>query len=250
LFELTLAKFREWTHDCATMRVALLDDHQTFRESLRIALWHEASIKVVGESESARRVVAIVENEHPDLLVADLMLEDTDGISMARDLARRGVTTPIMILTAHSNALFVRDAFDAGVMGYALKEQPLSEIVEAMRKSAAGERYLSPRLGALPAPRVRAPPSVGGAEAAAGIDQLSRREREIFCLIIQGTSSRDIAQSLCISLKTVETHRSHINRKLGVHSPAELIRLAALKGLLLGSPGASAPAPVEASASV
>jgi two-component system response regulator NreC len=226
------------------MRVALLDDHQTFRESLRIALWHEASIKVVGESESARRVVAILENEHPDLLVADLMLEDTDGISMARDLSRRGVTTPIMILTAHSNALFVRDAFDAGVQGYALKEQPLSEIVEAMRKAAGGERYLSPRLGALPPPRVRPPQNGGNAiEQAAGIDQLSRREREIFCLIIQGTSSRDIAQSLCISLKTVETHRSHINRKLGVHSPAELIRLAALKGLLLGGPSGGAPAP-------
>jgi two-component system response regulator NreC len=226
----------------ATMRVTLLDDHQTFRESLRIALWHEASIKVVGESESARKVVSILETERPDLLVADLMLEDTDGISMARDLGRRGIATPVMILTAHSNALFVRDAFDAGVQGYALKEQPLTEIVEAMRKSAAGERYLSPRLGSLPAPRPRVPQSSGtGTEgAAAGIDQLSRREREIFCLIIQGTSSRDIAQSLCISLKTVETHRSHINRKLGVHSPAELIRLAALKGLLLSGPNSPA----------
>jgi two-component system response regulator NreC len=221
------------------MRVTLLDDHQTFRESLRIALWHEASIKVVGESESARKVVSILETERPDLLVADLMLEDTDGISMARDLGRRGIATPVMILTAHSNALFVRDAFDAGVQGYALKEQPLTEIVEAMRKSAAGERYLSPRLGSLPSPRPRAPQSSTGSGTegvAAGIDQLSRREREIFCLIIQGTSSRDIAQSLCISLKTVETHRSHINRKLGVHSPAELIRLAALKGLLLSGP--------------
>jgi DNA-binding NarL/FixJ family response regulator len=225
------------------MRVTLLDDHQTFRESLRIALWHEASIKVVGESESARKVVSILETERPDLLVADLMLEDTDGISMARDLGRRGIATPVMILTAHSNALFVRDAFDAGVQGYALKEQPLTEIVEAMRKSAAGERYLSPRLGSLPAPRARVPQNSSGTSSdgvAAGIDQLSRREREIFCLIIQGTSSRDIAQSLCISLKTVETHRSHINRKLGVHSPAELIRLAALKGLLLSGPNSPA----------
>jgi two-component system response regulator NreC len=220
------------------MRVVLLDDHQAFRESLRIALWHEASIKVVGESESARKVVSIVETERPDLLVADLMLEDTDGISMVRDLSRRGITTPVMILTAHSNALFVRDAFDAGVQGYALKEQPLAEIVDAMRKAVAGERYLSPRLGSPPAVRVRAPQN--GADPAAGLDQLSRREREIFCLIIQGTSSRDIAQSLCISLKTVETHRSHINRKLGVHSPAELIRLAALKGLLLAGPGGEA----------
>src|SRR4051794_9776077 len=222
----------------ATMRVTLLDDHQTFRESLRIALWHEASIKVVGESESARKVVSILETERPDLLVADLMLEDTDGISMARDLGRRGIATPVMILTAHSNALFVRDAFDAGVQGYALKEQPLTEIVEAMRLSAGGDRYLSPRLGPPPIPRAR---GSNPERTQAGIDQLSRREREIFGRIIQGLSSRDIAQSLCISLKTVETHRSHINRKLGVHSPAELIRLAALKGLLAGQATAKEP---------
>jgi DNA-binding NarL/FixJ family response regulator len=226
------------------MRVVLLDDHQTFRESLKIALWHEASIKVVGESASAREVVSLVEAERPDLVVADLMLEDTDGISMVRDLVRRGVTTPVMILTAHSNALFVRDAFEAGVQGYALKEQPLAEIVDAMRKAGAGERYLSPRLGTVPTPRTRA--AQDGRDPAAGLDQLSRREREIFCLIIQGTSSRDIAESLCISLKTVETHRSHINRKLGVHSPAELIRLAALKGLLVAGPTTPAEPPTTA----
>jgi two-component system response regulator NreC len=217
------------------MRVVLLDDHLSFRESLRIALWHEGSIKVVGETQSARELMAILETEHPDLLVADLMLEDTDGISVARDLRRRGDATPIMILTAHSNTLFVRDAFEAGVQGYALKEQPLAEIIEAMRKMASGERYLAPRLGLPPAPRRRVPQD----RDPAGINQLSRREREIFCLIIQGTSSRDIAQSLCISLKTVETHRFHINRKLGVHSPAELIRLAALKGWLPSGPTAT-----------
>ena len=97
---------------------------------------------------------------------------------------------------------------------------------------------MAPRLGSPPLARVRN----GAAERAEpGIDQLSRREREIFGRIIQGLSSRDIAQTMCISLKTVETHRSHINRKLGVHSPAELIRLAALKGLLAGQPGITLP---------
>jgi DNA-binding NarL/FixJ family response regulator len=213
------------------MRIVLVDDHQAFRQSFRIALWHEASISVVGEASAARQVYPLVESEKPDLVVADLMLKDTDGVSVARELTRRGVPARIMILTMHTNALFVRDAFDAGVQGYALKEQPLSEIVEAMRVSAGGDRYLSPRLGPPPIPRAR---GAATERVQAGIEQLSRREREIFGRIIQGLSSRDIAQSLCISLKTVETHRSHINRKLGVHSPAELIRLAALKGLLAG----------------
>jgi two-component system response regulator NreC len=214
------------------MRVILVDDHLTFRESFRIALWHEASINVVGEASTARQLYPLVEAEKPDLIVADLMLNDTDGISITRELARRGSGSRILILTMHANALFVRDAFDAGVNGYALKEQPLAEIIDAMKVAVTGDRYLSPMLGPIPLPRVR---NVSAErQPNVGLDQLSRREREIFGRIIQGLSSRDIAESLCISLKTVETHRSHINRKLGVHSPAELIRLAALKGLLAG----------------
>jgi DNA-binding NarL/FixJ family response regulator len=214
------------------MRVILVDDHQAFRDSFKIALWHEASISVVGEASTARDVYPLVEREKPDLVVADLMLKDTDGVSVAREMARRGLSTKTLILTVHANALFVRDAFEAGVSGYALKEQPLAEIIAAMRMTVSGERYLSPRLGPIPLPRTRT--GAGDRSAYAGLDQLSRREREIFCRIIEGLSSREIATSLCISLKTVETHRSHINRKLGVHSPAELIRLAALKGLLAG----------------
>jgi DNA-binding NarL/FixJ family response regulator len=220
------------------MRVILVDDHQAFRDSFKIALWHEASISVVGEASSARDVYPLVEQHKPDLLVADLMLKDTDGVSVARELARRGLPVRTMILTVHANALFVRDAFEAGVQGYALKEQPLSEIIAAMKMAVGGDRYLSPRLGPIPIPRARATSSERAAYA--GLDQLSRREREIFGRIIQGLSSREIASSLCISLKTVETHRSHINRKLGVHSPAELIRLAALKGLLSGTERANA----------
>jgi DNA-binding NarL/FixJ family response regulator len=217
------------------MRTVLVDDHDAFRESFRIALWHEASISVVGEAGSARQAYPLIEAEKPELVVADLMLKDTDGVSVARELARRGVGARIMILTMHANAMFVRDAFDAGVVAYALKEQPLTEIIAAMQQAVSGGRYLAPKLGDPPPPRVR---TGAAAHLNPGIDQLSRREREIFGRIIQGLSSRDIAESLCISLKTVETHRSHINRKLGVHSPAELIRLAALKGLLVGQQGA------------
>jgi two-component system response regulator NreC len=208
------------------MKIIVIDDHVAFRDSLRIALWHEASIEVIAEASTAREAIPLVESRKPDLLVADLMLSDTDGISLARELRRRGNRTPILIVTAHPNDLFVRDAFDTHVNGYVLKEQPLTEVIEAMRTVSGGERYIAPRLG----PTVPDRPATDG--QVSGMEQLSRREREIFGRIIEGLSSRDIAQTLCISLKTVETHRSHINRKLGVHSPAELIRLAALKGLL------------------
>src|SRR4051794_34450569 len=113
-------------------RVILLDDHTVFLESFKIALAHDTSFRVVGEAASARLAYAQLEEQKPDLLVADLMLKDTDGIAVARECKRRRIPCRVMILTMHSNSVFVKDAFDAGVRGYALKDQPLSEILNAM----------------------------------------------------------------------------------------------------------------------
>lgn len=214
------------------MRAVLLDEHKAFRDCLRIALQREASVSVVGDASTAREIYPVIEAEKPDLVITELMLKDTDGVSLARELNRRGAKMPMLILTMYSNAVFVRHALETGVLGYALKEQPLSEVIAAVRAVANGTRYVSPLLGQVPMPRLREGNALADEGQTSGLDQLSHREREIFCRIIQGLSSRDIARALCISLKTVETHRSHINRKLGVHSPSELIRLAALQGLL------------------
>jgi DNA-binding NarL/FixJ family response regulator len=214
------------------MRVLLVDDHRVFLDSFRLALTKQSSMDVVGQSASAAEARTLVDALRPDLMVLDLMLGDTDAVSLTRQLRETERALKIIVLTVHDNSLFVRDAFDAGVNGYALKEQPLAEVVEAMRVVERGGRYLAPALAGIPigdAARVlRRSGGNGGAEH----DRLSRREREIFGLIVQGSSSRDIAAKLGISLKTVETHRAHINKKLGVRSPAELIRVAALQGLL------------------
>jgi DNA-binding NarL/FixJ family response regulator len=216
------------------MRFILVDEHRAFCESLRIALQQEASITVLAEVDSARQLYALAEADPPDLVVSELMLRDTDGISVARELRRRRIPSRMMLLTMYSNPLFVSEAREAGILGYALKEQPLGEIVQAMRTVSGGEQYLAPAVASVP-------PSLGRkhAVAAAGMDgwqHLSHREREVFWRIIRGDSSQAIADSLCISIKTVETHRTHINRKLGVRSPVELIRLAALQGLLTAEP--------------
>jgi DNA-binding NarL/FixJ family response regulator len=213
------------------MRVILVDEQRVFRDTFRMALWHEAQIQVVGETDSARQLYSLIETEKPDLVVSELMLKDTDSISAARELRRRRIPVRIMLLTTYSNPLFLSDALDAGVVAYALKEQPLAEIVSAMQTAARGETYVSPQLaGDLPTADRRT--ARKPANGATGLGRLSHREREVFCRIIQGHSSQAIADSLCISVKTVETHRTHINRKLGVRSPVELIRLAALQGLL------------------
>ena len=212
------------------MQVVLIDDQQSFRESLQIALWHEAKISVLAHGDTARQLYPIIEEKKPDVVILDVILKDTDGISAVRELHRRGLAPRSLILTSQANTLFVRDAFRAGADGYALKTQPLSEVVTAITATANGERYLSPQLPAV-ADAVSAERDIDMA-APLGIEKLSPREREVFCRIIQGDSTRAIARALCISLKTVETHRLHINRKLGVHSPGELIRFAALSGLM------------------
>jgi DNA-binding NarL/FixJ family response regulator len=206
------------------MRVLLVDDHNVFRESLRIALADQACIDVIGEASTGRDALALASQQAADLLVVDLMLGDGDAMALTRELRRQRVMTRVLVLSMHDSRAFVHQAFQAGAQGYALKAQPLAEVIEGMRVVESGGRYLAPSLADLPAMPQK------------DRDLLSGREREIFTLIVQGHSSVDIAASLSISLKTVETHRSHINKKLGVRSPAELIRLAALQGLLATSP--------------
>jgi two-component system, NarL family, nitrate/nitrite response regulator NarL len=211
------------------IKVLLLDDHLMFLDSFKTTLNCEGSFNVVAESSTARGALQLAEQKSPDLLVVDLMLTDGDGISFTRELSRRGISAPVMLLTMHRNWLFVRDALDNGVRGYALKDQPLTEILQAMRVVAGHGQYLAPALEPILDPAFFHPDGQSSSQA---LDQLTHREREVFFRIIDGANSRDIARSLSISLKTIETHRTRINRKLGVHSPAQLIRLAALMGLL------------------
>ncbi len=195
----------------------------SFRESFSVALWHKAKIQVVGEASSARDAVPTIERTHPDLVLVDFALKDSDGISFIRDLRRRRIQTRTMVFSAHTAPASVREAFAAGAAGYASKEDSLAELVAGMQICLTA-RYLSASLGEIPA---------ATDDSQEGIDALSNREREVFLRIIQGASGQAMAESLCISLKTVETHRLHINRKLGTRGAADLIRLAAAKGLLL-----------------
>jgi len=216
------------------MRIVIVDDHQSFRDAFKLALTELASVSVVGEASSAREACALIEAEQPDLAIVDLSLKDSDGIALAHELKRRRIAARLMILTMHSNGLFVREALDAGAQGYALKEQPLAEIIEAMKSCLRGDRYVSPLVRPVPPDHANGNGNGNGNGETTFLERLSRREREIATHVIRGSSSQSIATFLCISLKTVETHRAHINRKLGVHSTAELIRLAAMKGMLAG----------------
>jgi DNA-binding NarL/FixJ family response regulator len=206
---------------CLTL--VLVDDHLVYRQSLRLALESLGGFQVVGQAATARDAYAIIAEQHPDLTVIDFMLPDTDALSMIRELRRRRIHTRSFILSRLAHPTFVQEAVQLEVDGFALKRQPLDSLRAALRQAAAGQRYLAPELQA----QLDQP-----AREVGGLHQLSAREREIFCRLVDGLSTKEIARTLYLSPKTVDAHRLHINRKLGIRSPVQLARIAAESGLL------------------
>jgi DNA-binding NarL/FixJ family response regulator len=205
--------------------LVLVDDHQLFRAGLRALLAADPSFAIVAEAADARDACAQLEAVEHDLVIVDVTLPGSNGIALIRELKRRHKRRPVLVLTMHEHVDFVVDAFAAGANGYALKNQSESELFEAIRVTAAGGRYVAPAL----TEQVRV------AEASPQrslLGTLSAREREIFDLLVRGSTNADVAKELFISVKTVETHRTRILRKLDVHNIGDLVRLAARHGLI------------------
>jgi DNA-binding NarL/FixJ family response regulator len=217
------------------VKVALVDDHQLFREGLKAVLSSQPDFTVVAEASDAREAYGMVEACHPDVVVLDLTLPGVDGIAAARELCRRQPDGRVLILTMHDShhdgERYAAAALVAGAAGYALKSQPSSSLFDAIRTVARGETYVAPQLSA-ESVRAQMHAARGRASPSGPLGALSAREREVFDLIVRGFSNPAVATELCISVKTVETHRARIHRKFGVHSVAELVRYAALNGLL------------------
>ncbi len=208
------------------MRVALVDDHPVFRSGLRAILSSAQDFDVVGEAETARQAYEMAESQQPDLVMLDLNLPGTNGLIATRELVRRLPRTRILILSMYTDPSRVSEALAAGATGYVFKSEPPDVLLEAARAVAGGQRWVPPSLEPFLAAGAR--PSRGNGAVAS----LSTREREVFDLLVRGFSNRAVAGELCISVKTVETHRAQIHRKLGVHSVAQLIRYAAMNGLV------------------
>jgi two-component system, NarL family, nitrate/nitrite response regulator NarL len=202
--------------------LVLVEDHLAYRQSFRIALSRLTAYNIVGEAGCAREGCQLIEQHKPDLAIVDFILGDSDGVSLARELRRRRNRTPILMLGRVPHPLFVRDAFKAGIRGYALKNEPLTQVIEAIERVRAGGLYVSPQIQS----------HLSSDLPGRGLEQLSRREREVLCLLVDGRSSKEIARALCVSVRTVDAHRLHINRKLAVRSPAQLARYVADVGLV------------------
>ena len=214
------------------IRVALCDDHAVVRSGLRRILDDEPDITVVGEAGNAEDAVALATAEHPDVFVMDLGLRGTSGIDATRQVRAASAETAVLVLTVHDDVGYLRRAFDAGATGYLVKDAADVELVMAVRHVAAGDNYVHPSLGAalLEPEVVTARPSGPGGE-------LSEREVDVLRLVALGHTNADIAEELYVSVRTVETHRAHVQQKLGVKSRAELVRITREHGLISEDPG-------------
>lgn len=215
-----------------TTRLAIIEDHNLFREGLR-AMVALTGFDVVGEAADAQQGIAMVTVERPDVLVLDITLGPggMEGLVLLKEVVRIHPTCRTLMLTMHHGEAYASQAFDAGAAGYALKDQPSDEILTGLHEVAAGRMYLAPRLPRWLLERSARREFLGGG-GAVHLEALSTREREVFDLIIRGLTNEAVGRELHISVKTVETHRARINRKLRVRSPGELMRFAALQGLI------------------
>jgi two-component system response regulator NreC len=205
-----------------TIRIVLADDHAVVRSGLRMLLDSEPGLEVVAEAgdvDSARRYVR---GHHPTVLVLDLNMPGGSSLEAIPAIREESPQTQIVVLTMQQEPAFARRALGAGALAYVLKEAADDELVEAVRRAAVGESYLNPRLGARLASEL---PSVAP-------DELSEREQSVLRLIALGHTNVEIAEQLILSVRTVETHRSHVQQKLRLTTRSELVGYALRRGLI------------------
>jgi two-component system, NarL family, nitrate/nitrite response regulator NarL len=196
-----------------TIRLMLVDDHPLVRDGLRARLASVPGLAVVAEADSADAALEIAPRAAPDLVLMDIGLRGTNGIEATRRLRALLPALHVVVLSMHDNAEYVREALQAGAGGYVLKDSPAEDIVTAIHAVMAGGQYLSAGVVAAP-PRER------------GDDSLTPREHEVLALIAEGLSSKDIGERLAMGVRTVETHRTNLRRKLDLASAAALVRYA------------------------
>jgi two-component system response regulator NreC len=211
------------------LRIVLADDHHVVRGGLRALLEGELTCQVVGEAGSGPEAVSLVERLQPDLLVLDLMMPGFSGLEVVRQVRQSAPQTRIVILSMHADESYVREALRVGVTAYVLKESLSTDFLFALQQAAHGRRYLSPPLSE------RALEAYAHQTSDTALDlyeTLTTREREILYMAAQGLTSAEIAERLMIGVRTVDTHRASMMRKLGLHTPLDLIRYAVRRGIV------------------
>jgi DNA-binding NarL/FixJ family response regulator len=209
-----------------TITVFLVDDHRILRDGLHILLDMQDDIEVIGEAENGKEAITRITNQEPNVVVMDITMPELNGIEAAQVIHETLPDTGIVILSIHSDLEHIFRALQAGAQGYLLKESAGSEVISAVRAVYLGRRYLSPSIrdtvmeAYMQGRRIQSP-----------LELLSMREREVLQLTVEGHTSAAIAEKMDLSPKTIETYRSRLMGKIGVHDLPELVRFAIKHGI-------------------
>ncbi|MBE0428296.1 MAG: response regulator transcription factor [Thermoleophilia bacterium] len=213
------------------IRILLADDHAILRSGLMRLLGEESDIEIVGEAENGREAVQKTQELHPDIVLMDIGMPVMNGMEATKQIKKRDNDVKVLVLTMHDNEEYLFQVLQAGASGYVLKKAADSDLVNAIHVVSRGDCFLYPSAAKMVVEdyleKLKA-----GQEPTSSFDALTEREREILRLVAEGYTNREIAESLFISVKTVETHKANIMEKLNLHKRAELVRYAIRKGIL------------------
>lgn len=213
------------------IRVLLAEDHHLVRAGLRALLDPLPDIEVVAEAGDGREALALLKSRPADVVILDISMPGMNGLEAAARMADEAPATKVVILTMHSNEEYVLRALRAGVAGFLLKDAGTAELEGAIRSVVRGETYLSPGVS-----KKVVEGYLGRSENAHPLDSLTPRQREVLQLIAEGYSTKQIAGLLGVGVKTIETHRTQLMDRLGIHEIAGLVRYAVRVGLVSSEP--------------
>jgi DNA-binding NarL/FixJ family response regulator len=202
-------------------RVLVVDDHPIVRQGLSLLINREADLVVCGEAEDAHSAMQSIASAKPDVLVVDISLTGPDGLDLLKDIRSRYAELPVLILSMHDESIYAERALRAGAQGYIMKQEASEKVLLALRRILCGEIYVSERIANRMLQRYIGSPGIGRPSS---VSDLTDRELEVFRLIGEGHSTRQIAEELHISVKTVESYQAHIKEKLSLRSARELVQ--------------------------